>query len=123
MVYTNTNKYNARKSVCALGHLHDSKKEAKRCDELHLLEASGEIDTIECGVKFELVPPQYREVDGKRKCVERGVNYIADFTYFRDGKLVVEDVKGYRGDTGAYNLFVLKRKLMLFKHSIEIQEI
>lgn len=117
------NKYNASKRCCASGHLHDSRKEAKRCDELNLMELAGEIDKLDYSVKFELVPAQYREINGKQKCIERGVNYIADFTYYENGKLVVEDVKGYRGNTGAYNLFKLKRKLMLFKYGIMVREI
>lgn len=117
------NKYLARKHECFHGHLHDSKKEAKRCNELQVLEASGNIRSLECSVKFELVPAQYKVINGKSKCLERAVNYIADFTYYEDGRFVVEDVKGYRGNTGAYNVFKLKRKLMLYKYGIEVREV
>lgn len=117
----NGHKYNASKCMCNSGHLHDSKKEAGRCDELNLLELSGQISDLKTSVKYELVPAQYKEVDGKKKLAERGVDYIADFTYMENGKLVVEDVKGYRAG-GAYNLFKLKKKLFLFKFGIEIKE-
>ena len=117
------NKYNARKHSCMRGHTHDSRKEANRCDELHMLQRRGYISDLDSSVKFELVPAQYVEENGKRKCKERAVNYIADFVYYENDKMIVEDVKGYRGNTGAYNLFKLKRKLMLFKYGIEVREV
>ena len=117
------NKYKARKHSCNSGHTHDSKKEAKRCDELNLLELAGEISRLESSVKFNLVPAQYGYIDGKRRCIERSVDYIADFVYYENGEKVVEDVKGYRGNTGAYNIFKIKRKLMLHKYGIRIREV
>lgn len=41
-----------------------------------------------------------------------------------DGKTVVEDVKGYRDpSSAAYAKFVIKRKLMLERYGIQIQEV
>ena len=40
----------------------------------------------------------------------------------RDGKKVVEDVKGYKQST-AYAVFAIKRKLMLSVHGIKIREV
>jgi len=50
--------------------------------------------------------------------VIRGKKYIADFVYVRDGKTIVEDVKGYR--TAEY-----KRKKLMMKqrYDIEIREV
>ena len=43
---------------------------------------------------YELLPSQFEVVNGKKKCVERSVKYIADFQYTdKNGNLVVEDVK------------------------------
>jgi hypothetical protein len=39
-------KYRAVKAQCRAGHTHDSKREAIRCDELHILEAAGKISNL-----------------------------------------------------------------------------
>lgn len=116
------------------GHVFDSVKELKRYGELKLLEQSGEINNLKLQVPFELIPAQheyyerYSDKTGKRikdgkRLVEYGIKYIADFVYLdKNGKIHVEDVKGFRGGA-TYNLFVLKRKLMLYIHGIRIEEI
>lgn len=90
-----------------------SKKEAKRAAELKLLERAGKISNLAEQVKFELLPSQTKS-DGKK---ERKIDYIADFCYTENGKYVVCDVKGFR--TADY---VIKRKMMLYFHKIEIRE-
>lgn len=113
------------KKVVQDGITFDSKKEAKRYRELLLLEQAGEIADIQRQVKFVLIPAQ-REPDtegprgGKRKgkTIEREVTYIADFVYWKNGALVVEDTKGFRTTE-----YVIKRKLMLWVHGIHIVEI
>ena len=124
-----TNKYNAKK-VSVDGIEFDSKKEAKRYQELLLLQKAGEIYMLERQKVYELIPAQ-REPDtvGKRggaikgKLLERAVEYVADFVYTdKNGKTVVEDVKGFR-EGGAYAVFVLKRKLMLYRYGIKIIEV
>ena len=109
-------KYKNRK-VFIDGIKFDSAKEARRYRELKLLEDAGEITDLRRQVRYELIPAQ--RIDGK--LVERKVDYVADFVYQKDGKTVVEDVKGYR-DGGAYRVFVIKRKLMLSVWGIRIDE-
>ena len=121
-------KYNATK-VAVDGDIYDSKKEARRGTELALAEKAGEIQNLRRQVKFVLVPEQ-REPDtvgprgGKKrgKLIEKELAYIADFVYEQDGQTIVEDVKGYR-DGGAYRMFVVKRKLMLFLRGIRVTEV
>lgn len=124
-----TNKYNAKK-VSVDGIEFDSKKEARRYQELLLLQKAGEIYMLERQKVYELLPAQ-REPDtvGKRggvikgKLLERAVEYVADFVYTdKNGKTIVEDVKGFR-EGGAYAVFVLKRKLMLYRYGIKIIEV
>ena len=111
------------------GDLYDSKKEARRGIELTLAEKAGEIQNLRRQVKFVLIPEQ-REPDtvgprgGRKrgKLIEKELAYIADFVYEEDGRTIVEDVKGYR-DGGAYRIFVVKRKLMLFLKGIHVVEI
>jgi hypothetical protein len=102
------NKYNAKKTYVD-GIAFDSKKEAKRYQELKLLERGGVISDLDCQVKFELIPKQ----EGERPCY-----YVADFVYTENGKKVVEDVKGFRTD-----VYKLKRKLMLWVHGIRVVEV
>lgn len=87
-----------------------SKREAKRYQELKLLEKAGEITHLELQVPYEIA------VNGQKIC-----KYIADFRYYlwdgQTGKQTVEDCKGYR--TPEYRL---KKKLMLACHGIEVLE-
>ena len=88
----------------------DSKREAARWQELRLLERAGEISDLRRQVRYELVP----KLPG-----ERPVDYIADFVYRnKDGNEVVEDVKGVRTQ-----VYIIKRKLMLWRHGIRIREV
>ena len=96
---------------------YDSKREAKRATELKLLEKAGVISHLQEQVAYELIPSQYRIVNGKKKCVERAMKYIADFQYVENGETVVEDVKGFRTE-----VYKMKKKLMLFIHDIQIKE-
>lgn len=112
------NKYNAKK-ITVDGKTFDSKKEANRYSELKLLEKAGRISDLETQVTFSLIPKQ---VDDNGKVVERACTYKADFVYKENGKKVVEDVKGYR-QSGAYQLFAIKRKLMLLCYGIRVREV
>lgn len=127
--YKNKSKYGAKK-VEIDGIIFDSKKEGRRYQELKMLQKAGDISGLQRQVKYILIPAQ-REPDTKGprggtikgKLLERECSYIADFVY-KDtkGNTVVEDVKGYRGG-GAYEIFKIKRKLMLYVHGIKINEI
>lgn len=86
--------------------IYDSKKEAKRAFELDMLERAGEISGVQRQVTYKL------EVNGILVC-----KYKADFTYCQNGKLIVEDVKGFK--TATYRL---KKKLLLAVHGIVILE-
>lgn len=98
--------------------MFDSKHEAQRWAELKLLERAGEICELDRQVTFCLIPTQRDEITGK--VIEREAKYIADFVY-RDRKtykLVVEDAKGIKTD-----VYKLKKKLMLYRHGIEVKEV
>lgn len=126
-------KYHSKKIVVD-GLTFDSKKEWRRFCELSLLEGAGEIADLQRQVKFVLIPAQYEESgeaykrgihkgEKKRgKLLERECAYFADFTYTKNGEKVVEDVKGYKGG-GAYEVFKIKRKLMLERYGIRVQEV
>lgn len=113
------NKYHAQKTV-ACGIKFDSRREAGRYLDLCVLEKAGKIKNLRRQVKYVLIPSQ-RKSDGK---IERETSYYADFVYFdcEKQKEVVEDVKGMKMGA-AYNVFVIKRKLMLERFGIEVLEV
>jgi hypothetical protein len=93
----------------------DSKAEHKRWQYLAMLERAGEIRDLRLQVAFELIPAQVSP-SGKK---ERPTVYLADFVYTdAKGCQVVEDVKG-----AVTPEFRLKRKLMLWRHGIEVKEV
>lgn len=102
-------KYRAKPTIVD-GIRFPSKKEARRWQDLLLLESNGEVRDIKRQVEYKL------EVMGILIC-----RYRADFNYeeLRAGQwlAVVEDVKGYK--TAEYRL---KKKLMRACHGIEIRE-
>lgn len=109
----------------------DSQKEARRYDELAVLERAGKIRELRLQVDFTL-QEAYTDSEGSRV---RAIRYRADFSYKKrpaywtgyerqcpdDGWiLVVEDVKSRATRTKEY---VMKRKLMKERFNIDIQEI
>ena len=76
-------KYGAKRTECAAGHSHPSKGEAKRCDELHLLQRAGIIKLLEREIAYPVF------INGIKV-----FTYRCDFRYFTDDECVVEDFKG-----------------------------
>lgn len=121
------NKYQAIKT-CVNGIEFDSRKEARRYQELLLLERAGAIRNLRRQVKYILIPAQYESYerygkngkklkDGKR-LLEKECAYLADFVYEENGKEIVEDTKGVKTKD-----YIIKRKLMLFMHRIQVKEV
>ena len=110
------NKFHARKTEIG-GIVFDSAAEARRWQELTLMQKTGDITDLQRQVVYKLV------VNGQLIC-----KYIADFQYKmvyevdgikRPGKAwFVEDVKGVR--TPVYRL---KKKLLAALYGIEIIEV
>ena len=104
----------------------DSKKEARRYDELMAMLRAGKIRELKLQQQFTL-QEAYTTTEGVRV---RAIRYQADFTYQkpqfvdRDGEwiwgLIVEDVKSRATKTRAY---AMKKKLMQERFNIEIQEV
>ena len=107
------NKYNAIKTTVD-GITFDSQAEARRYQELKLLERSGEITGLELQPTFDILP-KHKDIEGK---TVRSMNYRADFRYLSGGQLIVEDVKGMK--TQVYRL---KKKLVEYIYKIKITEV
>ena len=108
-------KYHSRK-ITVNGIVFDSHREARRYQELLLLLRAGEISQLEMQKKYTLIPAQKKPSGG----TERAVTYTADFVYTdnRTGKKVVEDTKGVKTQQ-----YIIRRKLMLWAHGIEVNEV
>ena len=104
----------------------DSKRERDRYMVLKDAERRGVISELKCQPKFTLIPAQYHEEEKQlktkvkmvKKCDFLAITYTGDFQYVKDGKVVVEDVKGMV--TPEYKL---KEKMMAYFHHIIIRRI
>ena len=108
-------KFHNRITLCNQNKTHQSKLEARRCDELHLMQQAGEIRKLQAHPQVT-----YRlEVNGA--LIAR---YVTDFVYEQSGIgphcLIVEDTKSKATMTPTYRL---KKKLMLACHGITITEV
>lgn len=106
-----SNKYSARRCECSqsgVAHWHDSLKERARCFVLHQRQAAGEITDLSLHPRFPLM------VQGKLIC-----HYTADFLYYEQGAVIVEDVKSQPTRTRDY---LLRKKLMRAVHGVAIRE-
>lgn len=101
-------KYRAQRTTVG-GITFDSKKEAKRWNDLLLLQRAGEITHLRRQEEFAL------RVNGILIC-----KYRCDFAYTEGGKVVVEDVKS--DITRKLPVYQMKKKLMKAIMGVEILE-
>lgn len=110
MRWNRQSKYGNQKTTVD-GITFDSRKEASYWQELKHRERAGEITEIVRQAKIELIP---------KTAKFRACYYIADFVYTdkKTGKTVYIDVKGMQTD-----VYKLKKKLLYWRHGIEITEV
>ena len=110
------NKYRNTKVIYD-GFKFDSKKEAKRWEQLKLLEKAKEITELQRQKKF-ILQPSYTNNLGKHI---REISYIADFFYYDNKQkiYIVEDVKGIKTE-----VYKLKKKIFEYVYpNLTIKEI
>ena len=100
-------KYKSVKEVVD-GITFASRHEARRYRQLRLMEKAKAIQDLHLQVTFPLI---------KQSKYGREIKYIADFVYYEDGHMVVEDAKGYHTD-----VYKLKKRMMAEVYGIEIKE-
>ena len=113
------NKYHASPTEVEMPagkHRFDSKAEARRYAELMLMLKAGDISDLKLQPQFSL-QESYITPEGNRV---RAIKYVADFSYWQGGELIVEDVKSKATKTRAY---AIKRKLMQERFGITIKEV
>lgn len=114
------------KKIEVAGDSFASKGEYQRWLFLKDAEAKGLISGLRKQVEFILLPTQYKDevVHLKtkdkivRRVAEREVCYVADFVYFKNQELVVEDFKGFPDEK-----YPIKRKMMLYFNGVAIREV
>ena len=96
----------------------DSKKEAKRYDELLLLLKARKI--TELGIQ-----PEYMLCDTQRHngVTYPKVKYIADFIYKQNGKTIVEDVKSEATSKKQSYRVKIKWFISIYGHKITFREV
>ncbi len=104
-------KFNKFRAIKTNGY--DSKKEAKRAEELKILKNNGYISNLEEQKKFELQPSfkiQANTAPFKLETV-RSISYVADFYYYDNEKKrwIAEDSKGFRTKD-----YILKSKMFRY---------
>jgi hypothetical protein len=97
-------KYGSRKKTID-GITFDSKHESDIYLELKQLEQAGQITELKLQVSYPL------EINGFLVC-----HFVADFTFKRDGELVVVDAKGFETPQG-----IIKHKLMMGLFGIRVE--
>ena len=121
-------KYGNRK-VTIEGINFDSEREAKRYLILKEHQNKGDISDLKMQVVYELIPAikELKTIVLKAKTrqkevtIQQPITYRCDFTYIKDGVLVVEDVK--ISPKMLPTEYKLKKKLMRYVHGITIKEV
>lgn len=103
-------KYHSKKAEFN-GITFDSKHERDRYIELVLMEKAKAIQDLKIQQRFPLI--------AKSK-YGREIYYRADFTYYENGELVVEDAKS--SITRKNPVYRLKRRMMQERYNITIRE-
>lgn len=102
------------KKVTVNGINFDSKREAFRYTILRARQDLGEISGLQLQVKFVL-----QDKFKKNGKTIREISYIADFVYIEDGKMIVEDSKGFRTKD-----YILKKKMFEYRYrDLTIREV
>ena len=95
------------KKVTVDGYQFDSIAEARRYEQLRLMQKAGAISDLRLQPKYEL-QKAFKDFEGK---TQRAIVYIADFSFNENGLRVAEDCKG-----AVTKEYAIKKKLFLFKY-------
>ena len=93
-----------------------SQKEARRFDTLAASLQAGQISDLRLQVDFTL-QEAFTDTNGHRV---RAIRYKADFTYWEQGEMVVEDAKSAGTRTDKYKI---KKKLLKERFGLDITEV
>lgn len=114
-------------TVVADGLKFDSKKEYERYVFLKDAERQGKITNLQTQVKFELIPKVTEEYVErlktkdkiKTRTLQQPITWTADYVYYKDGEMIVEDVKASKFLLS--DRFVIKEKIFFWKYRKRIR--
>lgn len=120
------NKYNAKKVIID-GIEFDSKKESQRYLVLKKSQENGIISELTLQPRWDALPAKKETYvehlktkdKVKERVIVRPIQYTADFSYIKDGKLVVEDTKPCPKMLSRD--VPLRLKLMKYFHDIDVR--
>lgn len=110
-------KYRNRKVIQG-DQVFDSAKEARRWAVLEQMQSAGQIQELRRQVAFELAPAVKLMGENRTKPALR---YVSDFTYLRDGKRTIEDIKSPA--TRKLAIYRAKAHLMKTVLGLDIHEV
>lgn len=127
MIRANRPKYGNKKISIPSGEVFDSKREYQRWLVLKDAESKGIIFELERQPRWELLSAKketyIKHLKTKDKICERTVTrpiyYTADFSYIKDGALIVEDVKS--SPKLLSKDVPLRLKMMKYFHNIDVR--
>jgi len=103
-----------------------SKKEARRYQELLMAEKAGLISELKVHPRFPINLDNWVKPNGEMIGHAHICDYIADFSYLKDGHRVVEDTKGKDPRTGwdtRTEAYKLKKVIMRIINGIDVMEV
>lgn len=110
--------------VLGVNRKDDTSRKKERYQALLEMQENGTIRNLEQNKKFILFDGTHRKTDGE---TEREVSFKADIYYEkkvrRSWKPVIEDVDAHRATNRTHGVYMLKRKWVLQRYGIEVQEV
>ena len=111
------------------GIVFDSTKEKNRYIFLKAQEELGKIHDLQLQVKYELIPAIKEEYvehlktkdKVKTRTVQLAITYTCDFQYYKNGELVIEDVKS--SPKMLTKEYALKKKMLFALKGLKIREV
>ena len=128
-LFNNKRSKYGNKKVKYEGLKFDSEKERDRYIFLKEQEKLGNIQDLQLQVKYELIPAIKEEYvehlktkdKVKTRTIQLAITYTCDFQYYKNGELVIEDVKSH--PKMLTKEYALKKKMLFALKGLKIREV
>lgn len=128
-LFNNKRSKYGNKKVKYEGLKFDSEKERDRYIFLKEQEKLGNIQDLQLQVKYELIPAIKEEYvehlktkdKVKTRTIQLAITYTCDFQYYKNGELVIEDVKSH--PKMLTKEYALKKKMLFALKGLKITEV
>ena len=128
-LFNNKRSKYGNKKVKYEGLKFDSEKERDRYIFLKEQEKLGNIQDLQLQIKYELIPAIKEEYvehlktkdKVKTRTIQLAITYTCDFQYYKNGELVIEDVKSH--PKMLTKEYALKKKMLFALKGLKITEV